>query len=480
MENFWEKVSSILRSEVNDQVFAAWFDPLTFISKTDNSVVIGVPNKFFENWMREKYSGLIKTAAEQIAGNSLSVEFQIVAPSKEEKSSPSAGEVPSSFQALEAKKRSPEPLVDDKEHPGGWLRSVFGGARVAPEVKAEAKAGNIGLNPCYTFENFVVGQSNRFAHAASLAVSEKLSKIYNPLFLYGGVGLGKTHLMQALGHEILKTHPKAKVLYISSEEFTNQLITAIRTRTTPKFRSMYRNVDVLLIDDIQFIAGKESTQEEFFHTFNALHDAHKQIVLCSDRSPREIKSLEERLISRFAWGLIADIQLPDFETRIAIMEKKGESTSQKVSKEVLYFLGENIKTNIREMEGAFIRVVAYAKLTGGEVSVSLAKEVLKDMISQEEKKISIDLIQKTVSSFFNITKENMLTKRRTRAVAYPRQVAMFLSREMTDHSLPDIGTFFGGRDHTTVLHACDKIGNEVNKEEKTQVLVKKLRELITG
>ena len=479
MENFWEKVSSLLKTEVNDQVFAAWFEPLSFISKDDFTVILGVPNKFFENWMREKYLGLIQTAVHQITEKSLSVEFQTVAPEKEKKSSLPKS-VSSSFKISSADKKTPQPLVDDKEHPGGWLRSVFGGARVAPEVKVEAKAESSGLNPCYTFDNFVVGQSNRFAHAAALAVSEKLSKMYNPLFLYGGVGLGKTHLMQALGHQILKDHPKAKVLYISSEEFTNQLITAIRTRTTPKFRLMYRNVDVLLIDDIQFIAGKESTQEEFFHTFNALHDAHKQIVLCSDRSPREIKSLEERLISRFAWGLIADIQLPDFETRVAIMEKKGESTSQKVSKDVLYFLGENIKTNIREMEGAFIRVVAYAKLTGEDVSVSLAKDVLKDMISQEEKKISIDLIQKTVSSFFDITKEHMLAKRRTRAVAYPRQVAMFLSREMTDHSLPDIGSFFGGRDHTTVLHACDKIGNEVDKEEKTKVLVKKLRELILG
>ncbi|MBU0683216.1 MAG: chromosomal replication initiator protein DnaA, partial [Candidatus Omnitrophica bacterium] len=273
---------------------------------------------------------------------------------------------------------------------------------------------------------------------------------------------------------------KAKVLYISSEEFTNQLINAIRTKTTAKFRSMYRTVDILLIDDIQFIAGKESTQEEFFHTFNALHDAHKQIVLCSDRSPQEIKGLEERLVSRFAWGLIADIQLPDFETRVAIMEKKGENTDVSVAKNVLYFLAENIKTNIREMEGALIRVVAYAKLTGNHMSVDLAKEVLKGMISAEEKKITIDLIQNTVSSFCNITKESMITKKRTRAIAYPRQVAMYLARELTDHSFPDIGTFFGGRDHTTVIHACDKIETELEKNDKTQRMVKKLRELIKG
>jgi len=472
MENFWKNVSSLIRSEVNDQVFDAWFDPLTFISKDAESVMIGVPNKFFENWIREKYISLIKTAVQQVSGEVLAINFKIV-PLPEDKMSPTVERKTVSSFAI-TKKETPE--ESEKDHSISWLRSVFGSSRSAHDSRAH----NVGLNPIYTFDNFVVGQSNRFAHAAALAVCEKLSKMYNPLFLYGGVGLGKTHLMQALGHEILKNHPKAKVLYISSEEFTNQLITAIRTKATPKFRAMYRNVDVLLIDDIQFIAGKESTQEEFFHTFNALHDAHKQIVLCSDRSPREIKSLEERLISRFAWGLIADINLPDFETRIAIMEKKGESTSQQVSKDVLYFLAEHIKTNIREMEGAFIRVVAYAKLTGEAVSVPLAKEVLKDMISQEEKKISIDLIQKTVSSFFNISKEHMLTKKRTRSISYPRQLAMFLTREMTDHSFPDIGTFFGGRDHTTVLHACDKIGNELKTEEKTRGVVQKLRELIAG
>jgi len=476
MENFWEKVSSILRSEVNEQVFAAWFDPLTLVLKDQTSITLGVPNTFFENWIREKHMPLIRAAVQQVSGESLVINFKIVDSPAKKIIIPATEKISSSPLSRQQKTVPSNENGSEKDHSVGWLRSVFGAGRPPAEVRVEG----VGLNPSYTFDNFVVGQSNRFAHAAVLAVCEKLSKMYNPLFLYGGVGLGKTHLMQALGHEILKNYPKAKVLYLSSEEFTNQLINAIRTKTTPKFRSMYRHVDVLLIDDIQFIAGKESTQEEFFHTFNALHDAHKQIVLCSDRSPREIKSLEERLISRFAWGLIADIQLPDFETRIAIMEKKGENTSQKVSKDVLYFLAENIKTNIREMEGAFIRVVAYAKLTGQDVSVSLAKEVLKGMISQEEKKISIDLIQKTVSSFFNINKENMLTKKRTRAIAYPRQVAMFLSREMTDHSLPDIGTFFGGRDHTTVLHAWDKIENEIANEEKTKVLVQKLRELIKG
>jgi chromosomal replication initiator protein len=351
---------------------------------------------------------------------------------------------------------------------------MFSGAKQPFETRQK----NIGLNPNYTFDTFVVGSSNRFAHAASLAVCERLSKVYNPLFLYGGVGLGKTHLMQAMGHEVFKKYPKTKVLYISSEEFTNQLIQSIRNRTTEKFRNRYRNVDILLIDDIQFIAGKESTQEEFFHTFNSLHDAHKQIVLCSDRSPQDIKGLEERLVSRFAWGLIADIQPPDFETRIAILEKKSENEEVLVSREVLYFLAENIKTNIREMEGALIRVVAYAKLTGEQISVDLAKSVLKGMIVSDERRITIDHIQKIVSDFFGIRETDMKTKKRTRSVAYPRQMAMYLSRDLTDYSLPDIGGFFGGRDHSTVLHACDKINKELSNSDQTRSTVEKLVSLI--
>jgi len=461
MDNTWEKALAILKSEVNDQVFTAWFTPICQTAIDESSITLCVPNKFFENWIREKYYSLIKSAIQQISGSALGINFQIMEA------------VPQPDPAEETAPQQKEP-AKLKEPSGGWLKSVFGSTRQMPESRYK----ELGFNPRYTFDNFVVGGSNRFAHAAALAVCERLAKVYNPLFLYGGVGLGKTHLMQAIGQEILRRYPKTKVLYISSEEFTNQLIGAIRTRTTAKFRGMYRNVDVLLIDDVQFIAGKESTQEEFFHTFNALHDAHKQIVLCSDRSPQEIKDLEERLVSRFAWGLIADLQVPDLETRIAILEKKSENESIKVPKEVLFFLGENIATNIREMEGALIRVVAYSQLTGREMSVSLAKEVLKGMLSSDEKKITIGIIQKNVSSFFGIKEEDMKTKKRTRSVAYPRQVAMYLSRSLTDHSLPDIGSFFGGRDHTTVLHACDKISRELSDNAGTQENVQKLISLI--
>ncbi|NQT32116.1 MAG: chromosomal replication initiator protein DnaA [Candidatus Omnitrophica bacterium] len=469
MEKTWEKALSILKSEVNEQIFSAWFMPIEQASIDDKSIALAVPNKFFENWIREKYISLIKTAVQQASGKALSVNFLISETAPEEAETANASSEP------KKKKRSENaPHVPPEEKSVGWLQSVFSGSRQFPESRYQA----IGLNPNYTFDNFVVGNSNRFAHAAALAVCERPAKVYNPLFLYGGVGLGKTHLMQAMGQEIAKTYQKAKMLYITSEEFTNQLISSIRKKNTQKFRSMYRNVDILLIDDIQFIAGKEATQEEFFHTFNALYDSHKQIVLCSDRSPQEIPDLEERLISRFAWGLIADFQAPDFETRIAILGKKSENESVKVSKEVLYFLAENVKTNIRELEGALIRVVAFSKLTGQEMTVALAKEVLKGMISAHDKKITIEHIQKVVADFFDIKESDMKTKKRTRAVAYPRQVAMYISRDMTDHSLPDLGSFFGGRDHTTVMHACDKITKELEESENTRSMLEKLVSLV--
>jgi len=464
MDTIWKKALGSLKNEVNDQVFSAWFSPIEEIFSDESSIVLAVPNKFFENWVRDKYYSLINTALQQAAGKKLSISFKVQASSAAPKETPAGpGET-----------AAPASLPGDKDQAVGWFKSMFTGAKQGPETKCR----ELGLNHNYTFDAFVVGSSNRFAHAASLAVCERLSKAYNPLFLHGGVGLGKTHLMQAMGNDVLKRYSRARVLYISGEEFTNQLIQSIRTKATDKFRAMYRTVDILLIDDIQFIAGRDSTQEEFFNTFNCLHDAHKQIVLCSDRSPKEIKGLEERLVSRFEWGLVADIQPPDFETRIAILEKKSEHAEIVVPKEVLYFLAENIKTNIRELEGGLIRVVAYAKLTGEKLSVDLAKNILRGMIISAEKTITIDLIQKAVSDFFGIRETDMKTKKRSRAVAYPRQMAMYLSRDMTDYSLPDIGGFFGGRDHTTVLHACEKISKELETSEKTRGVIEKLVSLI--
>ena len=467
MTNIWEKALAILHSEVNDQTFSAWFLPIQQVSTSTSSITLGVPNKFFENWIREKYISLIRSAVLQAAEKSLSVEFEILetVPPVSQKNFPPNGS------PVEAQEQQTKKEGADKDKGEAWWKTVFAGSKQLPE-------SSLGLNPKYTFDNFVVGQSNRFAHAACLAVSDKLSKVYNPLFLYGGVGLGKTHLMQATAHEILRTHPKARVLYISCEEFTNDLIDAIKSRTTPKFRGMYRNVDVLIIDDIQFIKGKVATQEEFFHTFNALYDSHKQIILSSDKPPQDIPDLEERLVSRFAWGLVADIQSPDFETRMAIFKKKCEMSSVHIPNDVLYFLAEKVRTNIREMEGALIRIVAKSNMTGAEMTVDLAREELKGMITEGEKKITLDLIQKVVADYFSVTVSDFKTKNRTRAISYPRQLAMYLSRSLTDHSLPDIGLFYGGRDHTTVMHACDKINKELASKENTRKVLEKLTVMI--
>jgi chromosomal replication initiator protein len=336
------------------------------------------------------------------------------------------------------------------------------------------------LNPKYTFNSFVIGNSNRFAHAASLAVAESPAKAYNPLFIYGGVGLGKTHLMHAIGHYILQNNPNAKVVYVSSEKFTNELINAIKDDKNEEFRNKYRNVDILLIDDIQFIAGKERTQEEFFHTFNELHDANKQIILSSDRPPKEIPTLEDRLRSRFEWGLIADIQVPDFETRMAILKKKADVENLNVANDVMGYIATKIKSNIRELEGALIRIIAYSSLTNRAVTVDLATEALKDIISKKQgKHVTIDSIQDIVSSYFNLRVEDLKSQRRTRNIAYPRQIAMYLSRKLTDMSLPKIGEEFGGRDHTTVIHAYEKISGNLKTDDSLQHTINDLTKKVT-
>ncbi len=321
------------------------------------------------------------------------------------------------------------------------------------------------LNPKYTFDSFVIGNSNRFAHAASLAVAESPAKAYNPLFIYGGVGLGKTHLMHAIGHYILNNNPKSQVVYVSSEKFTNELINSIKDDKNVEFRNKYRNIDILLVDDIQFIAGKERTQEEFFHTFNALYEANKQIIISSDRPPKEIPTLEDRLRSRFEWGLIADIQAPDFETRMAILKKKADVEKLNIPNEVMVYIATKIKSNIRELEGALIRIVAFSSLTNKEISVDLASEALKDIISSKQtRQVTIDIIQEVVANYYNLKIEDLKSARRTRNIAFPRQIAMYLSRKLTDMSLPKIGEEFGGRDHTTVIHAYEKISNNLKKE----------------
>lgn len=452
----WDKTLAQLKSEVSDQVYASWLVPIMPLSFSGNKLKLGVPNEFFKEWLEERYIGLFLSHLNKIAGEKVELEFSVV---------PVAEEKPAAKSTEQKEKENAQK---------GWFRSVF--PKQNEDIFSEEKL----INPKYTFDNFVVGAGNRIAHAASLAIAESPAKEYNPFFIYGGVGLGKTHLMHAIGNELLKKSPKTKILYISSEEFTNQLISAIQKRTTAKFRQRYRHLDVLLIDDIHFIAGKDSTQEEFFHTFNSLYDANKQIVMSSDRPPREIPTLEERLVSRFKWGLITDIQMPDFETRVAILKKKSEQEIIHLPDDLFFFLAEKIKTNIRELEGALIRVVAYAKLMNKDVSVDLAKDVLKGMIIEGEKKVGIDLIQKKVSQYFDIALQDMKAKKRTKQVVYPRQIAMYLSRDLTDLSLPEIGRFFGGRDHTTVLHACVKIENELKTDEKVRWVLDKLLSVIKG
>jgi chromosomal replication initiator protein len=444
-EVLWSKALDIIKAELNnEQVFGIWFKPIKPVLVKNGVITLEVPNKFFKTWLLDRYMGTLSSAISSAFGSDLKVDFTLG--EKEE-----AG----------AEEENPKDPKQDK---------FFGIFTRHPQDHAK----EIGLNSKYTFDNFVVGPSNRLAHAAALAVADSPAKTYNPLFIYGGVGLGKTHLMHAIGQRSLGKSAKTKVLYLSSETFTNQLISAIQTRATPEFRKKYRSVDILLIDDIQFIANKEATQEEFFHTFNALYDAHKQIVVSSDRPPKEIPGLEERLVSRFLYGLVADIQAPDLETRIAILKKKSEKATIVLPNDVLYFIAEKVKTNIRELEGALIRVVTYANLVDKTISVDLVKEVLKDMISEVEKKVTIDLIQKKVSEYFDIRLSDMRAKKRSKAIAYPRQIAMYIARQLTDYSLPEIGEFFGGRDHTTVIHACDKIIEDLKVKPGMRGLVDKL------
>lgn len=347
-----------------------------------------------------------------------------------------------------------------------------------PEMKRDKSR----LNPKYTFDSFVVGKSNEFAHAASLAVAENAEAAHsNPLFIYGGVGLGKTHLMQAIGHFMLQTDPQKRVLYVTSEQFTNELVTSIQTHKNEEFREKYRNIDLLLIDDIQFIANKEMTMEEFFHTFNELHGANKQIVLTSDRPPREIKKLEDRLISRFAWGLIVDIGQPDLETRIAILRKKANSEGYEVPDEVINYIATHVESNIRELEGALSRVAAFSKLTNGRLDEETAAIALKDLYQgPKERVVTPDIIKEVISKHYPVTIEDLNGKKRIRSISYPRQIAMYLTRELTDLSLPKIGEEFGGRDHSTVIHAYEKIEKDISKDVTFKIKITDLKKEIKG
>lgn len=456
-KNIWTAAQSRLRDILDEYSYKNWFLQTKFESCENGELCIGVPSQFFADWLRDHYQEAVLNCVRELDPSLTRVIFS---PSKDLLAQTTQERTESSS-AREAVSRK------------------FRNKKTKTAVKHSPRRFN-GFNPRYVFEQFVVGSGNRFAYAAARAVAENPSRAYNPLFLYGGTGLGKTHLMQAIGQEILTHRPDMRVVFISSEHFTNQLIESIAQKSTARFRDKYRKVDVLLIDDIHFISGKEATQEEFFHTFNALFDMHKQIVISSDRQPKEIQGLEERLVSRFEWGLVTDIQPLDLETRIAILQNKARQESISAPPEVLKFIADHITNNIRELEGALITVLAYSKLTGQKVSLPLAQEVLRDLIGcNKSKPVTIESVQRAVADHFDVRISDLRGRSRQRQVAFPRQIAMFLSRKLIPNiSLNEIGEAFGGKDHTTVLYACQKIEQEIQKDTNALQTIRQIEQII--
>ena len=439
-QEVWQAAISNIQRQLIPHSFATWFRPLTVGNISNNRLQVLLPNRFFKEWFEEHYLEFLRSALEDLLFTR--VEIELVVP--EQEASP------------------PPPLKE------------------APPKRTVRRAGSTtSLNLKYTFDSFVAGAGNQLAHAASLAVAEQISKVYNPFFIYGGVGLGKTHLLHAIGHLVLERDNLVRVSYVSSEKFTNDLINAIRFDATSEFRNRYRSVDVLLIDDIQFIAGKERTQEEFFHTFNDLYNASKQIVLTSDSIPKEIPGLEERLRSRFEWGLIADIQAPDMETKAAILRKKAQAEGVQIPDEVSLFIASNVKSNVRELEGYLVRIVAYASLTNQAITLDLAREILKEFMNGD-RAITIPRILEVVSDFFRLKEKELLSRSRHKSIVLPRQVAMYLCRTQTNASLPDIGAELGGKDHSTVIHACAKVRELMAKDEKFRKQLHDLTNRLTG
>ncbi|MBP2640379.1 MAG: Chromosomal replication initiator protein dnaA [Firmicutes bacterium] len=470
MASIWDQILEQLEKGIIKPIFDTWIKSTIPLSITDTLVEIGAPSQFTKEWIETRYLSTIQQTVENVLGKPVPV--KLINLNIKEQPQPDI-EIPSAIVA--------SPLINNVEITIKNTSSPVENTPTLPERNIPSQTIDSSplilsnLNPKYKFDNFVIGNSNRFAHAASLAVAEVPAKVYNPFFMYGGVGLGKTHLMHAIGHTILRNNPKMRVLYISSEKFTNELINSIRDGNPESFRQKYRTIDVLLVDDIQFLSKKEHTQEEFFHTFNTLHEANKQIIISSDRPPRDIPTLEDRLRSRFEWGLITDIQPPDLETRIAILRKKSLLENIEIPNDVMVFIASRIDNNIRELEGALIRVMAYASLTGYPVDMSLATEALKDLFPDgRPRQVNAKLIQEVVASHYKLKLDELLAKKRSRNVVYPRQIAMYLCRELTENSLPLIGELFGGRDHTTVIHAYDKISRERKEDNQLNSTIKEL------
>lgn len=474
LSDIWDQTLSRLESEVAKPSFDMWLRRSKPVELNGETLYVSLPEDYMREWVEARYTGPIRRTLRQVVGKDWDLRWVTATTSDE---SPSTA-VPESGSQEVAAAADPAPkAVDEGPISTGTSNGRRGGRRshtVVVDRPTDDVASGI-LNPRYTFDTFVVGSSNRFAHAASLAVAEAPGRAYNPLFIYGGVGLGKTHLMQAIGHHIIDQKPRARVVYVSTETFTNHLVDAIARKSTIEFRQRYRSVDALLIDDIQFIAGKEGTQEEFFHTFNALYEANNQIVISSDRPPKEIPTLEERLRSRFEWGLTADIQQPDLETRTAILRRKASSDGLTIPNEVLAYIADQIPSNIRELEGTLNRVIAFSTLHKLRLDLETATMALKDLVSTHRRRqISIEYIQQIVAEHYGIKVGEMRAQKRTRSVAFPRQVAMYLTRELTDSSLPKVGEEFGGRDHTTVIHACDRINTEIQADPSFQATIRDL------
>ncbi|WP_245867361.1 Chromosomal replication initiator protein DnaA [Sporomusa silvacetica DSM 10669] len=518
MASIWQTALIHMKKAFIKPLFETWIKSTMPLSINDNVIEIGTPKQFVKEWLESRYVPVIKAALKAAANKDFEVIFinmdmDIDIESVEEETALLTIEVPATELDIISEKIENQPIIpaiaekpitdNDALTNTDYLKYLDdigdipeAAAALSTEISPPDTTKNnikkerypnrqntnlppiseeFNLNPKYIFSTFVIGNSNRLAHAASLAVSEAPAQVYNPFFIYGGVGLGKTHLMHAIGHRIKENNPNSKVVYISSEKFTNELINSIISGNPENFRQRYRNIDVLLVDDIQFLSKKEHTQEEFFHTFNTLHDANKQIIISSDRAPREIQTLEDRLRSRFEWGLITDIQPPDLETRIAVLRKKAMMESLNVPNEVIVYIASRIENNIRELEGALIRVIAYASLNNQPIDIDLATEALKDIFPDgRPKQITTDLIKDIVATYFKLKLEDLSAKKRTRNVAFPRQIAMYLCRELTEISLPKIGEIFGGRDHTTVIHAHDKIHRERNSDAKLNNTIKDL------
>lgn len=443
IETVWKNALGYIEANVSKQVFDTWFVPIRLQGIDDSCVRVEVPNKFFGEWLDKNHPGLIAEALAATQGEG---------------------------------KRDVAFVMNEQPTARHTLSTGTGGAHRGQQAGRARRT--LSLNPKYTFKSFVVGASNQFAHAACRAVADAPAKAYNPLFIYGGVGLGKTHLLNAIGNHVAE-QPDVKIAYVTTEQFTNEVINSIRYDKMMELRKKYRNIDMLLVDDVQFLAGKERTQEEFFHTFNTLYEAHKQIVLSSDRFPKDMPDMEERLRSRFEWGLIADLQPPDVETRIAILRKKSEDEGMRLPDDVVQFLATNMKSNIRELEGSLVRLGAYSSLTGQTITMEMAKNVLRDIIGEKKKIIAMDDIEEVVATRYHVKIADLKSRRRSKTLVHPRQIAMYLCRELTSASFPEIGRHFGGKDHTTIIHACKQITKASAADSTLKATLESLKDQIT-